>query len=217
MDGVLVTGFETASTVYAKATESLLLAFGEEHPLEWSSALENPDSATEFREACKHWNLPPRAAWGYRERTASYLEERRIDNRKRDAFADTDVLSSLGDAYALGIASNNRHDTVAYCTVEFGWREHISVTRGRFPVLEEYDRMKPHPRFLAWTLDQLAAERALFVGDRSSDVTTANRVGCKSALLVRDGTVPDENANPTWTIETLEELLELAEAGWPQD
>lgn len=213
MDGVLVTGYETPPAVYRAATERTIRAFGRAvEDIDDVASLQRPASSAEFREACSNHSLPPEAAWGYRERVASDLAKTRLDQGDRPPHADTDVLETLAREYALGICSNNRHETVADCIDIFGWTEAIEEYRGRFPALEDFDQRKPKPAYLEWVMDRIGVHAPLFVGDRISDVQTAERVGCDAALLTRDdkpGTVA-----PTFHIETLTDLVTLHRAGW---
>lgn len=214
MDGVLVTGSATIPRVYRRATRYLLRAFGvaDRHD-EWTIALQNPSDAAAFRDACDRWGLPPESAWGYREKTASQLEFKRIENRERRAFKDTAVIPQLAKHHTLGICSNNRHETVADAIKSFGWDGSVEAFRGRFPTLAEYDQLKPDPTFLSWTIERMDVEEPLFVGDRLSDVKTADHVGCDAALLSRDGEHPDGAVEPTYRIDTLEDLPGLVHAG----
>ena len=209
LDGVLVTGRETTPGVYRSATERLIRAFGGDGSSEWTQALENPSSGAEFREACQRWEFQPDSAWGYRERTATGLEGRRIRNRKRAPFGDVDVLEELAAKYRIGICSNNRHPTVADCLEEFGWCEYIDIFRGRFPTLTDFDRRKPDPTYLGWVIERIDAVDPLFIGDRLSDVQTAEQVGCDAALLTRDGDVPTGTPTPTYHIQSLFDLRSL--------
>lgn len=209
LDGVLVTGRETTPGVYRTATERLVRAFGHDGSAEWTEALENPTSAAEFRDACERWGFQSDAAWGYRERTATGLEGRRIRNRKRAPFGDAEVLGELAGDHRIGICSNNRHPTVADCIQEYGWTEYVDTYRGRFPTLTDFDRRKPDPTYLEWVIERIEAVDPLFIGDRLSDVRTAEGVGCDAALLTRDGDVPTGSPTPTYHIKSLSELLSL--------
>ena len=109
------------------------------------------------------------------------------------------------------MVSNNRHGTVRFVLEHFGWSAHVEAMQGRHPTLEGYDRMKPDPFYLDRALDSLGAEpgATLYVGDRLSDVETADRAGTDVALLVRDGNPPEDAPDPTDVIESLDELPEL--------
>ena len=213
LDGVLLTGWQTSDTVYRRSTATMLEAYGYEDA-DWSSALENPDCSAAFREACANWEIPPDPAWGYRERAATQFETARIASGERATFDDADTLAELRKSYALGIVSNNRHCLVAWCVESLPWGSAISAYRGRYPTLPDYDRMKPDPTYLASTIEKMGVEDVLFVGDRRSDVLTADRVGCDSALLSRSNTVPPGNHEPTYHISSLTDLQTLHDTGW---
>lgn len=211
LDGVLLSGRQTTDSVYHRSTAAMLEAHGREDISNWPEALENPDSAADFRSACAEFDIPAEPAWGYRERTATQFETARIEAGSRSVFPDTNTLTDLATSHSVGIVSNNRQCLVAWCVQNLDWGDAVSAYRGRYPILSDYDRMKPDPTFLATTIDRLDGTSVLFVGDRRSDVLTAERVGCDSALLTRNGSVPPGDAEPTYIIESLEELKDLHE------
>ena len=213
LDGVLLTGRQTSDAVYQRATAAMLGAYGKSEIETWPKALDNPDSSEEFANACETLAIPAGPAWGYRERTATQYESERIASGERAVFDDATALHTLSSTAKIGIVSNNRHCLVAYCVDTLDWGTTITAYRGRYPTLPDYDRMKPDPTYLAATIDQLNGDSVLFVGDRRSDVLTANRVGCDSALLSRDGEIPAGNAEPTVHITTLHELVQIQENG----
>lgn len=204
MDGVLVTGYETPAAVYRRAATLTMRAFASPDPP--PDALVDPDDAAHVRRICRELEVPPGSAWGYRERVASQLEHEMIEAGDREAFSDAEVLAELADRTAIGIASNNRHDTVDFCVSWFEWADHVDAFRGRLPSLEDYDRMKPDPAYLEHVIGALDASRPLFVGDRVSDVRTAERLECDAAYLQRDESTPDPAVEPTFRIESLAEL-----------
>ena len=211
LDGVLLRGYPTAPAVYREATRETLADFDvivESVP----DRLINPDDTAEVRQFCTNHDIPPAAFWGYREHASTVRENHRITAGEREPFADTAVLPSLAEKARLGIVSNNRHGTVRFVRDYFDWGDAFGTVRGRTPTLAGYDRMKPDPHYLERTLEALGVEPvdALFVGDRLSDVETADRVGSDSALLVRDGDRPTGENEPTHVIESLRDLQPLA-------
>ncbi len=204
MDGVLVTGYETPATVYERAAALTMRAFA--HPEPAPTALIDPDDADHVRRTCREFELPAGSAWGYRERAASQFEHELIETGDRVAFPDAAVLAELADHYRIGIASNNRHDTVEFCISWFEWTEYIDAFRGRAPSLEDYDRMKPDPAYLEHVVEALGASRPLFVGDRASDIRTAERLECDAAYLERDQSAPELTVEPTMRLESLADL-----------
>ena len=213
-DGVLISSRSTPAGIYEEATRDLLTAFGQPQTNEWPLALQNPGSAAEFRAVCTQFDLPPAAAWTYREAAASGIERSWIGNPERQRYADAEVLSTLSDEYAIGIASNNRHALVAHCVDRFDWGDFVDAQRGRYPTLEEFDHRKPDPRFIEWTIEAMGVSNPLYVGDRATDVIAAERVGCDAALLTRSGVTPPESAAPAFEIASLRELEELATTDW---
>jgi len=207
MDGVLLTGYHTDRDVYRQAAAATLADFGIDYEGDPLPGLVNPDDVAEVRTTCDDLSLPAAPAWAYRERAATTIENERIIGGDRVPFDDTAVLADLADEQTLGIVSNNRQGTVRFTAEHFGWP--MDTVRGRYPTLSEFGQRKPEAHLLRWTLDRLSIDEALFVGDRRTDIAAADRAGIDSALLARDGDVPDGEPDPTHHIESLDALSNL--------
>lgn len=212
LDGVLLTGYHTAPAVYQQAARETLADF-DVTLTELPAEVVNPDDTEQVQQFCRQQDIPPEGFWGYREHASTVLENERIRDGEREPFDDAGVVERLADEATLGIVSNNRHGTVRFVREHFEWDDAFAVVRGRAPTLAGYSRMKPDPHYLASTLDELGVEPtdALFVGDRRSDVETADRAGTDSALLVRDGDPPTGGAEPTHVIDSLRDLEVLVD------
>jgi phosphoglycolate phosphatase-like HAD superfamily hydrolase len=111
MDGVLLTGYHTNRDVYREAARETLSAFdadadgagdgtGDADP---PSALVDPDDAADGRRVCERYDLPPAAAWAYREGVSTELENRRTDVATADrAGVDAALLARDGEPPAGG-------------------------------------------------------------------------------------------------------------------
>jgi HAD superfamily hydrolase (TIGR01549 family) len=207
MDGVLLTGYHTDRAVYRQAAAATLADFGVEISGDPPAALVDPDTVAEVRATCDELGLPAAPAWAYRERAATTIENEGIVDGERTSFPDTDVLSTLAEAATIGVVSNNRHGTVRFVADYFEWP--VDAVRGRYPTLEEFAHLKPHPRLLLGELDRLGVEDALFVGDRRTDVEAAHRASIDAALLSRGGDPAPGEAEPKYHIESLSELPAL--------
>lgn len=221
MDGVLLTGYHTDPAVYREAVREALLDFeaasmdradmsveSADMLVDLADAFVDPADSGPVRQACDALEVPADAFWAYREHAATVIENQDIAAGEREPFPDTTVLASLDPAAGIGVVSNNRHGTVRFVVEHFGWSAHVDAVQGRHPTLDGYDRMKPDPYYLDRALDSLGAEpgATLYVGDRRSDVETADRAGTDVALLARDGAAPDAPPDPTYIVESLEEL-----------
>lgn len=207
MDGVLLTGYHTDRDVYRQAAAATLADFGIDYEGGPPPGLVSPDDVAEVRTTCDDLALPAAPAWAYRERAATTIENERIISGDRVPFDDTTVLADLADEQTLGIVSNNRQGTVRFTAEHFGWP--MDTVRGRYPTLSEFGQRKPDAHLLRWTRDRLSIDTALFVGDRRTDIAAADRAGIDSALLARDGDVPDGEPDPTHHIESLDALSNL--------
>lgn len=204
MDGVLLAGYHTDRSVYRQAAAATVADFGGEYGGAPPMDLVDPDTVADVRAICDELSLPTAAAWAYRERAATTIENERIVAGDRTVFPDTAALDAL--ECPVGVVSNNRHGTVRFVVEHFGLP--ATVVRGRFPTLAEFGRLKPDPHLLSWAVDRLDAEDVLFVGDRRTDVEAAHRAGIDAALLSRDGDPSDGDPEPEHHIESLEEVVE---------
>lgn len=209
MDGVLLTGYHTARSVYRQAVAATLADFGLDPQEEVPEGLVKPESVGGVRETCEALSVPADPVWAYRERAATTIENESIVAGERTPFGDTDVLGRLDAECDLGIVSNNRQGTARFAAAHFGWP--MAAVRGRFPTLAEYERLKPDPMLLSWTLDRLDKSEALFVGDRYSDVEAAHNAGIDAALLSRNGDPEAGNPEPEHHITSLSELPDVLE------
>lgn len=210
MDGVLLEGYHTDPAVYRQAAAATLADFGVDHDGGPPPDLVAPDRVADVRATCDELEIPAAPVWAYRERAATTIENESIVAGSRTPFSDVDVLEELAEEYTLGIISNNRHGTVRFVADYFEWP--VGAVRGRFPTLDEYAHLKPHPRLLLGELDRLGVEDALFVGDRRTDVEAAHRAGIDAALLTRNGDPPSGEEEPRFHIESLSELPVLLDA-----
>lgn len=210
LDGVLLTGYHTPPDVYRRATVEALADF-DVAVSDPPDNLVDPDDTARVRRSCEELGIPPEPYWGYREHASTVRENDRIRAGERDPYPDVDALETLAERAQLAVVSNNRHGTVRFVCERFEWGKYVNAAYGRAPTLAGYDRMKPDPHYLATALETLAVEPAdaLFVGDRLSDIETADRLGTDSALLVRDGDRPDGDEDPTFVIESLSDLVSI--------
>ncbi len=206
MDGVLLTGRHTDRSVYETAAERVLANHDHANPSpELLDAFVSPDSAETFRTKAEDAGLPAEAVWADRERVASELEAERIRAGEREPFPDVAALDALD---SVGVVSNNRQETVSFAVDHLGIGAEVAV--GREPTLEGFERLKPDPHYLDGALTEMDAERALYVGDRYSDVVAAHDAGADAALLDRPGLDPGAVvADPEHRIDTLGSVPEL--------
>jgi len=204
MDGVLLTGKGTESSLYDRATEQVLAAYGiDDAPAD----LHSPGGIENFRRACAAVDLPAEEVWARRERAVSDLEHERIVAGDRTLFEDAGTLADLG--VPRGVVSNNRQATVDFVVDRFDLP--VEAPYGRAPTLAGYRRRKPDAHYLHRALDDLgvAPERALYVGDRYSDVETAANAGTHAALLARDGDTGGDGPEPTHRVADLHDVVSL--------
>ena len=211
MDGVLLTGYQTDFEIYRRAVVEALQDFATDET-EAPDQLVDPDDTAAVRRTCEDLGVLADSFWGYREHAATVLENEQIANGGRQPFDDAPVLETLEEDYQLGVVSNNRQGTVRFVVDYFDWGSGIDAFHGRHPTLEGYDRMKPDPYYLTLTLEDLDVDPAetLYVGDRYSDVTTADRAGTDVALLARGDDPPAGDLEPTIEIGSLFELGDIA-------
>jgi phosphoglycolate phosphatase-like HAD superfamily hydrolase len=215
MDGVLLEGRGTDPTVYREATRDVYADAGVDGAGEFT--LDHHDGGLrEIVADAERVGLDPETVWADRERRASEIEHERIRAGERAPFDDVDALHGLADDYALAVVSNNRQATVELVAKWAGIDDAVSVLRGRRPSIEDYRRRKPDSYFLRDALERLGVDpgRALYVGDRETDLVAANEVGAGGAVLRRshhrDATLDRE---PAYEIESLTALADRLDDG----
>jgi HAD superfamily hydrolase (TIGR01549 family) len=206
MDGVLLRGRHTDPAVYETAADRVLADRGVRDPPEaLRAAVADPDSIPAFRSAVAEHDLAPERVWAARERAASEIEGEHIAAGRREPYPDVDALHDL-DA-SIGVVSNNRHATVEVAVEHLGLD--VAAAVGRDPTLDGYGRLKPDPHYLDRALAAVGAERALYVGDRYTDVAAAHAAGAEAALLERPELDPGEGPDPEHVVEGLDEVVDL--------
>jgi phosphoglycolate phosphatase-like HAD superfamily hydrolase len=215
LDGVLVRGRATPQPVYEEAARDTVEAFGlAEHP-ELAELLADPPSLAAVRDALEPLEADAAELWRYREERACEIENEEVRAANRERYPDVDVLDELVEQASMGVVSNNRMGTVDFICEHFGFDAVFETWYGRHPTFEGHERMKPDPHYLHRALEDLEATvedtdggRALFVGDRESDVVTARRAGVDAAFLRRSHNhdVAVETT-PDHVLEGLEDLV----------
>jgi len=205
MDGVLLEGYHTPREVYREAAADGLVALGCEEPV--PDAVADPEDVAAFRQACEELGVDATEVWKHRERGADEREIALIADGERALYDDVSVLADLD--VPLGVVSNNRQETVAFVVEHFSLP--VAAARGRDPTIAGWKRKKPDPHYLEVVLAELGVppDRALFVGDRRSDVQTGHAAGADGALLTRDGDPPSGDPEPDHHVEAVGDLLEL--------
>lgn len=125
------------------------------------------------------------------------------------------------DAHALldlpaarGIVSNNQHGAVERVLDQFGLDDRFDTYYGLGPGVEDVGAEKPGTRYMDRALADLAPDRAVYVGDRSSDVAAAHNVGIDAAFVRREFNTDDAlDPEPTFDVDSLHELRETLVSG----
>lgn len=118
-----------------------------------------------------------------REMIRAQREE--VERGLRAAYDDVTAVRSLEQP--LGIVSDNHPAAISLILDRFGLRSLFETVYGCPITLDGLERRKPDPHNIETAMDELDAESALYVGDRSVDVAAADNAGIDSALIVRDG------------------------------
>ncbi|MFC6795628.1 HAD family hydrolase [Halobaculum halobium] len=105
--------------------------------------------------------------------------------------------------------SNNQHAAVERVLDRFGLGDRFDTYYGLGPGLEDVGAEKPGTRYMDRALADLAPERAVYVGDRPSDVAAAHNAGIDAAFVRREFNADDElDPAPTFDVGSLRELRE---------
>lgn len=204
LDGVLLQDAATPASVYEDAADTVIDWFDLDVTDDQRRTLRKYHYDDELAACCRDIGVDPEAFWGARERFASRIGNRRIHDGARRPYPDTDVLAGL--APVLAIVSNNRQATVTFVAQHLFDGQFAAAT-GRDRTIAGYGRKKPNSYYLDQTLADLGVERALYVGDRESDVVAAHRAGIDSAFLRREhNSATTLEEPPTYDIDSLSAL-----------
>jgi len=210
MDGVLIE--RTPSWVFDDAATAALEAFGlddhsdEEHRTIRSSRQVRSETGHSLAERA---DAELEAMWRKREELVAANQRTAIEREEKALYDDFDAL--LESDLNLGIVSNNQHEMVEHVVERFGL-EDFRTYYGRQPTFEGLDRCKPDTTYLERALDDLDADRAVYVGDRESDVRAAHAAGIDSAFVRRSFNAADRlDTEPTYDVDSLHELRKRLE------
>ncbi|UPV75912.1 HAD family hydrolase [Halorussus limi] len=107
----------------------------------------------------------------------------------------------------LGVVSDNHPRVLSFLLRRFDLRDRFETVHGCLFTPSGLERRKPDPHNIEAAMEDLGAETALYVGDRSVDVEAADNAGIDSALLQRTGRFASETGvSPTFEVSTLWEL-----------
>ena len=205
MDGVLVE--RTPSWVFDDAATEALEAFGlhdhtdEEHRTIRSSRQVRSQAGHALAERA---DADLEAMWRERENRVAANQREAIAREEKDLYDDARAFEETG--LSFGIVSNNQHEMVEHVLEQFQL-EGFETYYGRQPTFEGLDRCKPDTTYLERALSDLDAQRAVYVGDRESDVKVANAAGIDSAFVRRTFNADTQlGTQPTYDVDSLFEL-----------
>jgi HAD superfamily hydrolase (TIGR01549 family) len=162
------------------------------------------------RRLCAAHGLDPDAFVRARDEHTSAAQTRAMADGRKPTYDDLDALAAL-DARSVrtAIVSNNQQATVDGFLDLVDLDVDLPVAYGREPSLDGLRRKKPRPYYLRRALRDLgvAADDALYVGDKTKDVLAARAVGADAAFVRRPhregyrvGVAPDHE------VQTLHDL-----------
>lgn len=207
-DGVLTT--PTRRDVLTAAIEATLRDFGVSDP--------DPDhferlislGVETLEEICAGYDLDPETFWPARDQKMTQAHQREISEGRKVCYDDVELLHELD--VAMGIVSNNQHTTIEYLVEFFEFEELFVTYYGRELTLQGLERKKPNPYYLERAIEDLGAERPLYVGDSRSDIEVAVRLGIDSVFVRRPHRESYSVApQPTYEIDSFEELEAILE------
>jgi phosphoglycolate phosphatase len=119
-----------------------------------------------------------------------------------------DVYCLKGIKIEKSVVSNGGTESIAYTLEFFGIKDWFKVIQGKF--YENVDWCKPNPEQLLLVIEKLklTPNEVAYIGDSSIDVKAANRAGCISVYINREG---KRNEEAKFNISSLCELKYLFE------
>jgi phosphoglycolate phosphatase len=204
-DGVLTE--RTGSAVLRRATRAAFESFDLSPKRETVDELLRGVDPAWVVETCDRLGLDAAAFWRERDAQFTRFQVREANAGRKPTYDDVGVLDELD--LPLGVVSNNQHATIDHLFEVHDLHRHFETWYGREPTLESVRRKKPEPHYLERALDDLDADDALYVGDKTSDVRAAHAAGADSMLVRRDHNrdlAPDPR--PTYDVDSLHALTE---------
>lgn len=207
MDGVVLEGPGTDQQVYADAADRALVDL-EADPTPTQRAELRRNDLENVTDHCDALAIDPARFWELKERYASQGTHERLRTGERGLYDDIDAIAGLADRTAIGLVTNNRHETAEfvadYVDIDF------DVVRGRGPTFEGYRRRKPEPDYIEEALEELGVSEGLYVGDSITDVTAGRAAGLETAFLRRPHNRDlDRPAEATFELESLAALTDV--------
>jgi len=208
-DGVLARITEREAV--REAIADTLAEFGVENPPQEHIERLFGVTIEDVMAVCSEYDIDPAAFWERRDRNVADAQIELIRAGRKDLYDDVAALDRLESP--MGVVSNNQHETVEYILRHYGVDEQFHTVYGRQPTLEDVRRKKPEPYYLEQAIDDLGADRTLYVGDSPSDLVAARRAGADGAFVRRDHRVDTELPHtPEYEVRSLHTLVDQLEA-----
>ena len=202
MDGVIVEPTDRA--VMVDAVQAAFDAFGVD--VNRAFARQTVENDVVPTETIREYGLDPEAVWHTRELEASLAQQAHIRRGGKPVYDDVGALDRLD--VPLGLVSNNQQATVAFVLAHHDI-DCFETAIGREPTLSGAAKRKPEPDYLQAALESLDATRALYVGDRPTDIVAADRAGIDGVHLRRDPGSPDTpEIEPVYSVSDLSTLVD---------
>ncbi|ELZ08902.1 HAD-superfamily hydrolase [Halovivax asiaticus JCM 14624] len=134
-------------------------------------------------------------------------QRRELERGVRSVYEDVSILRSI--AVPSGIVSDNHPAVIAMLLDRLGLDSAVEVVFGCPLTPDGFERRKPNAANIIEAMAALDAETALYVGDRSVDVRTAENAGIDSAIVARGDDPVDPSA--TYHLPSLRRLPSLLE------
>lgn len=168
-------------------------------------ALAGIDGYEVFEEKCRELGVDDQKLWfyisHYRAKGKLELLEEDLLELKTGARETLEFLREKG--ISLAVVSNAPDPTVDDVIRFFELDSLLEFFLGIKDLDDLMDR-KPRPRHIEIALDELKADKVLYVGDSAVDVEAAENIGADSAIL-------GENEESTFEIRNLQDLKEIVE------
>ncbi|MFB6296725.1 MAG: HAD family hydrolase [Halobacteriales archaeon] len=208
-DGILTE--ITDEDVFRRAIRDAFDAFGVADPRAGHvEALLGVSESDIFR-VCEAHGIDPEPFWRRRDDEAARRQKAAIRRGEKPLYPDAEAALDVG--VDVGVVSNNQQETVRYILDWFGLEHLVDTYYGREHSVAGVRRKKPGTYYIERALDDLDAEKALYVGDSEKDVVAAQAAGIDSAFVRRPHRADvDLDPVPTYEVPDLRELREVLEA-----
>lgn len=147
----------------------------------------------------------PEAFWNKREKYLVQEKRKALQEGTIYPYSDINLLSEIASFRTLTLVSNSPQTIVDYFLDQHHLTSLFEVTIGRSSTIEGLWQAKPEPDLLSKMNQDTDSDKIMYIGDRNTDKTAAEKAGIDFLLLNREEKPP----SITPQVHDLSELIQF--------